>query len=189
MRTAAVVVAAALAASAGPARADDLPSGMFGAVFGVRQGTGPVTRQFGFGALWGMEAGWQPMTTQQRIGWSIKWRTLFSGFWSNEPANLTNELRVLEMDAGVGIRITPKPGSLRYLDLGGGAALMRSNVPLLPDSCNPPIGCRAFYGPYASAGLEQFVSGNVMLTFEIRVGLIGTGPATLSAITGVKFGV
>src|SRR5262249_39114970 len=83
MRSAPVAALAALALSA-PAVADTLPSGMIGPVVGVRGGLGAVSDEFGTGGLWGIEAGWQPMSPTRRFGFAVRWRTLFSGYWSHE---------------------------------------------------------------------------------------------------------
>jgi len=179
---AAAALVAALAASRPAAAGDDLPRGMIGLVGGVRQGTGAVAPAFGLGMLFGVEAGWQPMSTTQHVGWTARWRVLFSGYLSGQPTNLASSLRVLEMDAGGGIRIAPRPLALRYLFLGGGISMLRSNVPL------PPDNHRSYVGGYGAVGLEQWVGTKLLLTFEVRVGQIG-GPNTLTAMAGVKFGV
>lgn len=75
------------------------------------------------------------------------------------------------------------PACSGTLNLGAGVSLLRSNIPLLPPSTR-----RAYLGPYVSLGLEQYI-GAQALTFELRLGLIGTGPTTLSAIVGFKWGV
>jgi hypothetical protein len=174
----------AITATAPRAAADALPSGTLGFIGGGRQGTGAASATFGLGLLWGVEAGWQPMTTAQRVGWAVRWRVLFSGYLSGQSNNLAGALRAVEVESGAGVRVALRPGLLRYLDLGGGVSLLRSNVPLLPPSTR-----RAYVGPYASIGLEQYVGTSVLLTFEFRIGLIGTGPSTLSAIGGIKFGI
>ncbi len=178
----ALLVALLLAAAAAPAAADTLPSGMIGLVGGVRQGIGPVAPQFALGALWGIEAGWQPMVATRTFGWAVRWRTLFSGYWSADAANTATDLRVVEMDVGGALRIAPDRGKGRLVDLGGGISALRTNVPLAPD------GHRSYFGPYVMAGLEQFVGSTMSVTFEIRIGEIG-GPDTLSALVGIKFGV
>ncbi len=182
---AAAIAAAVTIALGAPseAAADALPSGSIGVVGGVRQGAGAASSTFGLGALLGIEAGWQPMSTSQRVGWAVRWRVLFSGYGSGQANNLAENLRVVEVEGGAGVRIAPRPGLLRYLDLGAGVSLLRSNIPLLPPSTR-----RAYLGPYVSLGLEQYI-GAQALTFELRLGLIGTGPTTLSAIVGFKWGV
>ncbi len=171
-----------LALAAPAAAADTLPSGMIGPIFGGRQGTGAVEPQFGLGALWGIEAGWQPMRQAQRVGLAVRWRTLFSGYWSNDASNVAAQLRVIEMDLGAYGRIAlgQQP---RYFDLGAGWSVMRSNIPLNPD------GKRSYTGPWVGVGLEQFIGSSTSVTFEIRAGEVALGPTTLSAIFGIKFGV
>ncbi|MCE9576773.1 MAG: hypothetical protein K8W52_26745 [Deltaproteobacteria bacterium] len=183
VRAAALGAALVALAPAGRAAADALPSGSIGLVTGVRQGVGATSSTFGLGALWGVEAGYQPMSTSQRVGWAVRWRVLFSGYLSGQSDNLAGNLRAVEVDGGTGLRIAPRPGLLRYLDVGAGVSLLRSNIPLLP-----PSRQRAYLGPYVSVGLEQYV-GSQVITFELRVGVLGTGPTTLSAIAGIKWGV
>ena len=174
--TAAVLLIAAPAAA-------DTPSGMIGPILGVRQGTGDVSQQFGFGALWGIEAGWQPMAPAQQIGYALRWRAIFSGYWSNDASNVADELRVIEMDAGADLRFAPAPGRGRFVDLGGGVSVLRSNVPLAPSDH------RSYVGPYVELGLEQFVGSSPSVTFELRVGEVTSGPDTASAMVGLRFGV
>jgi hypothetical protein len=169
-------------ALASSANADTLPSGMIGPIFGGRQGTGAVGPQFGLGALWGVEAGWQPMRAAQRVGIAVRWRTLFSGYWSNDSSNVADLLRVIEMDLGAYGRVAlgQQP---RYFDFGGGWSVLRSNIPL------PPDAKRSYTGPWVGVGLEQFIGSSTSVTIEIRAGEVAFGPTTLSAIFGVKFGV
>src|SRR6516165_67683 len=127
----ALVLAMVLALAARVA-ADPLPSGMIGPVLGGRQGVGPVEPQFGLGAVLGVEAGWQPMRQQQRVGYALRWRTLFSGYWSADATNVAGDLRVIEMDFGAYARFA-LGGQARYVDLGGGWSVLRANVPLPPD--------------------------------------------------------
>jgi hypothetical protein len=185
-RASLVGVAAALAALTMPAataRADTLPSGMIGPVVGVRDALGAVADQFGFGALWGVEAGWQPMSPNRRVGIAVRWRTLFSGYWSHEPSSVADNLRVIEMDAGLYARIALGETRASFFNLGAGWSLLRANVPL------PPKDRRSYTGPYAGLGLETFVSGSTSITFEMRAGELALGPLTISAIFGVKQGL
>jgi hypothetical protein len=186
MRAALLGLALAAALVAAPARlaaADGLPPGMIGVVGGIRSGTNAVQSQFRIGALWGIEAGWQPMSPTSRFGYAVRWRALFSGFWSAAPSNPASTLRVVEMDVAPSLRIAPRPGQPRFLDVGGGLSLLRSNVPLAPDMK------RAYWGPFVSVGLEQFIGSTMSVTFEIRVGELFIGPTTASAIVGFKVGM
>src|SRR5262245_51595074 len=184
MRTRAALVAilGSVAAHAAPAAADAPPSGMIGPVVGVRSGIGAVGPEFNVGGLWGIEAGWQPIAATRRIGYAIRWRTLFSGYWSGDNSNIADELRVVEMDLGFYGRFAPAAGKPRYIDLGAGWSLLRSNVPLAPDAR------RSYQGPYIGFGLEQLVSASASVSIELRVGEL-TGPDTVSALLGVRFGV
>jgi hypothetical protein len=177
-----VATAAVIVALAGPAAADPLPSGMIGPVIGGRQGIGAVEPQFGLGAVLGVEAGWQPMRALQRVGVALRWRTLFSGYWSADASNVAGDLRVIEMDFGVYGRFA-LGAQARYFDLGGGWSVLRSNVPLNPDDR------RTYDGPFADVGLEQYISASTSVTFELRAGELVLGPTTLSALIGVRFGV
>jgi hypothetical protein len=177
----ALLVAAALALAA-PAAADGLPSGFIGPIIGVRAGVGSVQSQFGLGALWGVEAGWQPMRPQQRVGLALRWRTIFSGYYSADPSNLATDLRVIEMDAGAyGRFAVGRKGG--YFDVGAGWSVLRANVPLAPRDQ------RSYTGPYAAVALEKFVSDSTSASFELRVGELALGPATWSAIFGLRFGI
>ncbi|HTJ46146.1 MAG TPA: hypothetical protein VL463_28770 [Kofleriaceae bacterium] len=165
-----------------PARADGPPSGIIGPIFGAREGILDVGPQFQLGALWGVEAGWQPMRPAQRIGLALRWRTIFSGYWSADSSNVAAGLRVIEMDGGAYARFAVSDKG-RYFDLGGGWSVLRSNVPLAPKNQ------RSYTGPWAGLALEQLIGDSTFVTFEIRAGELASGPTTLSAIFGVKFGV
>ena len=172
----------ALLAVASTAHADGPPSGVIGPIFGARQGILAVGPQFELGALWGVEAGWQPMRPAQRVGIALRWRTIFSGYWSADASNVAADLRVIEMDGGVYARLA-LGNKGRYVDLGGGWSVLRSNVPLAPKDK------RSYTGPYAGLALEQMIGDSTFVTFELRAGELAFGPTTLSAIFGVKFGV
>ena len=173
---------ATVTALVGSANADTLPSGMIGPVIGGRQGIGDVEQQFGLGAVWGVEAGWQPMRAQQRVGRALRWRTLFSGYWSADSSNVAGGLRVIEMDLGGYLRFA-LGGRARYVDLGAGASVLRANVPL------PPSDSRVYEGLFGELGLEQYVDTSTSVSFALRVGELGWGPTTISALIGVRFGV
>jgi hypothetical protein len=165
-----IVVAALLVAA--PAAADGLPSGFIGPIIGVRAGVGSVQSQFGLGALWGVEAGWQPMRP----------RAIFSGYYSANASSLTTDLRVIEMDAGAyGRFAVGRKGG--YFDVGAGWSVLRANVPLAPKDQ------RSYTGPYAAVALEKFISDSTSASFELRVGEVALGPATWSAIFGLRFGI
>jgi hypothetical protein len=180
-------IAAAAVAAARPAAADTLPNGMIGLVGGARSGVAAVGPQFRVGAVWGIEAGWQP-SSLNRLGYAVRWRTLFSGYWSDAPDNPATNLRVVEMDLAPYLRFEVRGQESRgnaphFVNVGFGVSLLRSNVPLAPDDR------RSYWGPYAAFGLEQFVGTSMSVTFEARVGELFTGPTTASALFGIKFGV
>ena len=57
--------------------------------------------------------------------------------------------------------------------------------PISLDRAVPPDNDRLYLGPYGSIGLDQYLGASTMLSFAVRYGLIGTGPASL----GVRFGI
>jgi hypothetical protein len=175
------VVALAVLLASGTARADEMPKGRMAAAFGIRNGTEALGSDFGLGVLYGVQAAWEPMPDGSRIGYAIQWEVL-RGDFGNDPAAITGGLEILEMSLGARLRFAPQDPA-RTLFLGGGGSLLRSNAPLPPDEK------RNYAGGFAGLGLEQLVYRRALLTLEVRYGLIGNGPGSLSVVLGVGFGV
>lgn len=166
------------------ARAEPLPSGSLGIMFGAGGGTGRYARSLGLGYYqFGAQAAWQPMTTEQRVGYSLKWAFLFGTMYHAESAQIDIYLRTLQMDFLAGLRIRPGESRLRYLALRGGVELFRTNEPVKPD------GGRAFVGPVADAAIEQYAFGAVLFNADVRYGLIGSGPAEIAILVGASISV
>jgi len=187
MRGAAILAACALAAAAGaarPARAEPLPSGSLGIMFGAGGGTGRYARSLGLGYFqFGAQAAWQPMTTERRVGYSLKWSFVFGTMYDADSATVDLYLRTLQMDFLIGARIRPGDSRSRYLALRGGVELFRANQPIMPDNS------RAFVGPVVDAAFEQYAFGAVLFNVDVRYGLIGTGPAEIALFAGASISV
>ena len=83
-------------AVAAPARAEPLPSGSLGVMFGAGGGTGKYARTLGLGYYqFGAQAAWQPMTTERRIGWSLKWSFVFGTMYGADSARIDLYAHVL----------------------------------------------------------------------------------------------
>ena len=177
----AVILALAIAPAA---RAEPLPSGSLGIMFGAGGGTGKYARSLGLGYYqFGAQAAWQPMTTEQRFGWSLKWSFVFGTMHNAESARIDLYLRTLQMDFLAGLRIRPGESRLRYLALRGGVELFRSNEPIAPDDQ------RAFVGPVADVAFEQYAFGAMLFNVDVRYGLIGAGPAEIALFVGASISV
>ena len=63
-----------------PAMAEKLPSGAMGLIVGAVAGTGPDANRLGVGYIdvLSFQAAWQPMDSEQRIGWTMRWSTIFT---------------------------------------------------------------------------------------------------------------
>jgi hypothetical protein len=185
MRAASVLaVIGAAAAAALPARAEPLPSGSIGIMFGAGGGTGRYARSLGLGYYqFGAQGAWQPMTTERRIGWSLKWSFVFGTMYDAESSRVDLRLRTLQMDFLAGLRIRPGESRRRYLALRGGVELLRANEPIQPD------GKRVFVGPVADAAIEQYAFGAVLFNVDVRYGLIGAGPAEIALLVGASISV
>lgn len=177
---AALAVAALLLATT-PARADTMPSGRLSLVGGVRNGTGALGDAFGLGAMYGVEASWEPMRDGQRVGYAIHWNVLLGDFGADMAA-ITGGLDILEMSLGARLRFAPAD-TARTIFLGGGAATLRANAPL------PPTDDRSYLGGFAGLGVEQLAWKRALVTVELRYGLIGPGPESLTFLLGVGFGI
>jgi hypothetical protein len=178
-----LVVVAALAVAL-PARAEPLPSGSLGVMFGAGAGTGKYAHSLGLGYYqFGAQAAWQPMTTERRLGWSLKWSFVFGTMYGADSARIDLYLRTLQMDFLAGLRIRPGESRLRYIALRGGVELFRSNEPIQPDAA------RAFVGPVADLAVEQYAFGAVLFNVDVRYGLIGSGPAEIALLAGASIAV
>lgn len=179
----AVALAATLVALAPPARAEPLPAGSLGLLFGVFSGTGPDARRVGYGYLapWppSFHAAWQPMSTERRYGFAVRWSTIFHETLDAEAAQVEG-LRTMQMDLTVGLRLRPGTDVGRYFTIRTGPALFRANQTI------PPKMHRAFAGAVASVGFEQYLFGAFLLDFDVRYGLIATGPSEIVFTVGAS---
>jgi hypothetical protein len=166
-----------------PARAESLPSGSMGVMFGAGAGTGKYAHTLGVGYYkFGAQAAWQPMTREQRIGWSLKWAFAFGTMYGADAARIDIYLRTFQMDFMAGLRLRPGASPRRYLALRGGVELFRSNEVIERNQ-------RAFVGPVAAAAIEQYAFGAFMFNVDVRYGLIGAGPAEIAVMAGVSISV
>ncbi len=178
----ALAVAGALAAAPAAARADDLPSGQLGTVGGVRQGTGQLGEVFGLGGMLGMRAGWQRSSTERHWSFGVGWEVLWGFFAANDPGISNESLRLLEMNLGLRVRRLLGQGTPRFLLLQSGVTVLRSNVPIPPDSE------RNYVGPYVGLGIEQYLLGRFLLTVEWRYGVLVGGPGSLTGLISFSVG-
>ena len=176
-------LAIGLAGAAVPVRADSLPAGSMGVMFGAGGGTGQYARKLGLGYYkFGAQAAWQPMTTSRRIGWSLKWQFAFGTMYGADAARIDIYLRTFQMDFMAGLRLRPGASPRRFLALRGGVELFRSNEVIERNQ-------RAFVGPVAAAAIEQYAFGAFLFNLDVRYGLIGAGPAQIAVLAGVSISV
>ena len=177
---AALAVLGTLATRTPAARAEELPSGTIGFMFGVLSGTGADAKRLGFGFYqFGMQAMWQPTSTERAWGWSLRWGTMFGTLYNGSAAQIDNALHTMQMDLQAGLRFRPWKTPTRYLTARIGGELLRANEPI------PPLMQRAFVGGIASVGVDQYVGG-FMFNVDVRYGLIGDdGPRELALLIGV----
>ena len=157
-----------------------LPVGRIGVNLGVRQGLGRLGNDFGVGMVGGIEAGYHPTRLDQRLSLGAFWAVRRSWFGDDE-ASIAGSLDLIELDFGARLRLAQQLGVPRFLVLGAGASVLRTNVPL------PPDDRRNYVGPYASLGFEFFV-GKVLLGVDARYGLIALGPGSLSWTLSASLG-
>lgn len=187
-RISAVLALVLVAALGSPAMAQDegdgdgLPAGKFGISVGVRQGVGSLGGDFGLGAVGAVEAGFHPGALDRLLSAGLHWSVIWGWFGFDDAASVTGSLKLLEFNFGLRFRRQLAEGAPRFLVIGGGATLLRSNVPIPPDSE------RVYLGPYLTLGVEQFVSNSVILSFEARYALLFNGPGGISLALGISFG-
>lgn len=177
------VAALAMALAApGSAVAEELPAGKFGVVAGLRQGLGALSDNFGVGLLYGVQAGWQPTRAASPWSFGIEWSWLRGNLGADDPATIDGGLAIIEMSTGLRVRrLFGSQGAPQFLVVGVGGSLLRTNIPIPPDTE------RTYAGAYASAGFELYVGGTYLVTLEARYGLIA-GPGSLSALASFSFG-
>ncbi|WP_428264230.1 hypothetical protein [Haliangium sp.] len=179
------VLALGLVGTAGAARAqaadDELPAGRIGAGIGLRAGLGRLGSDFGLGLVGSIEAGYHPTSRGQRVSLGVSWAVRRGWFGYDDEASVAGSLHLTEFDFGGRMRIAITPSGRRFLTLGAGASLLRTNVPV------PPDDERTYWGGYGTVGVEFFVLGYLMNS-EIRYGPIGAGPASISFMAGVSLG-
>ncbi|MEO8703516.1 MAG: hypothetical protein ABI867_25940 [Kofleriaceae bacterium] len=177
MRALLIVVLLARAAAA-----ESLPSGSMGIIVGAVAGTGPDANRLGYGYLepLSFHAAWQPMRTESRVGWAVRWTTMFTSTYGASAAEVA-DLQTMQMDFTLGLRVRPWGNVRRYLTVRGGPALFRANQTI------PPKMQRAFIGPVASIGFEQYLIGTLLLLdFDVRYGLIGDAPTQIVFTAGLS---
>jgi hypothetical protein len=176
---AAMIVAMGVAPpSAHAQREDELPAGRIGASVGVKQGTGGLGGDFGVVA--GIEAGYHPTRLDQRFSVGGFWAVRRSWF-GEDDTSIAGALNLIELDFGGRLRVALERGAPRFLVLGGGASLLRANVPL------PPDDSRHYVGPYGSLGFELYVN-DILIGLEARYGLLALGPGSFSVLGSVSLG-
>jgi hypothetical protein len=155
------------------ASAEPLPAASFELVGGATSGAGADAKSMGFGYLFGAEAAWQPMSTERRWGWSVRWSVLFGGLYDGQAEQVNPPLRTVQMDGTLGLRFRPWATPARYLTARGGVGLLRAN--------DPVDGGRAFVGPVAAVGIDQYI-GIMVLGVDLRAGLLANGPEQLALV-------
>ena len=183
MRVAGVAVASMIALATGRAVAEPLPPGSMGVVvLGGQAGTGADAKRLGFGYVFpflSFQAAWQPMSTERRVGWTVRWTTMFYESYSASAAQVTG-LETMQMDLTVGIRIRPGSDPRRYITARAGPGLLRANQTI------PPANDRAFLGAATSVGFQQYFVGTLLLLdVDVRYGLIG-GPSEIAVTAGIS---
>jgi hypothetical protein len=156
------------------AQSETLPSGTIGASTILMTGTGSTRKQLGVGFGVGFTAAWQPMRTDQFIGYGLRWSTQFLFFNyldQAESARINTRLKMYQADFGARARITIAPGN--YLTLGGGLALLRSTEPVIAE------GAKSWAGPFSAFGLERYVLSGLLMTIDLRYGLLLQGPSSI----------
>jgi len=186
MRGRCVAVALAVGLAVGPrtAASEPLPSGSMGVVVaGGIAGTGAFANRLGFGYVFpflSFQAAWQPMTTERRVGWTLRWTTIFASTYRASAAQVTG-LETMQMDLTAGVRIRPGDSPRRYITARGGPGLLRAN-----QTIPPKMNQRAFVGGVASVGFQQYFVGTLLLLdVDVRYGLIG-GPSQIALTAGIS---
>lgn len=181
----ALVGLAVVVLAAGPARADATRPGAIGIVGGLLSGTGADAKRIGYGYYWfGGQASWQQMFSPTgRWGWTARATTIFGTLpqhWRNATAAQVDDLKTVQMDLTLGVRVRPAANPSRYVTLRVGGEALRTNQPI------PPRNERAFLGVVASVGLDQYLGSSALLSLDVHYGMLtGGGPDQIALIAGI----
>ena len=178
---------ALLGLTAGSARADDddLPSGKIGIFGAIRENLGELGKSYGNGWMMGIDALYQPTRPGQTYSFGLAWSAAVIGrFGADDVEVADSPLKIVEMTAGLRMRRAIGDTVPHYLFVGGGGAVLRTNVPV------PPDDKRLYYGGYGGLGYEQYVRflGRSLLSFEARYSLLGRGPQSVTFLFGIGWG-
>lgn len=177
MRT--LVAFAALAIAARSARAEKLPPGSIGMVVGAASGLSADASRLGFGYQLGAQAAWQPMNTERAFGPALTWSFVFGTMYDAEAASVGDQLLTFQMDITAGVRFRLWREASRYLTVRVGGQLMRANQIVLPSME------RAFVGPVASVGIDQYAFGQLLINVDVRVSqVLGDNPTIIALMFG-----
>jgi hypothetical protein len=187
-RIAALALALALGAAA-PAAAQDMPRGQFGMTGALRKNLGELAQSYGLGYLWGFMAGYQVTRPEEALSLGLAWQTLFGhsqffGWLGQDDAEIASgSLGYLEMSIGLKLRyLLPSETVPRFVFVTTGGSLLRTDVPV------PPSDSRLHGGAYVGAGYEQYTFGDLLGSLEVRYGLFGPGPASVSFMLSLSVG-
>lgn len=179
----AVLASLAVAATAGAARAEPsepLPAGRLAVVAGVRTGTGALFDSIGTGGVLGFEAGYAPLRAPQTIGIGLSWSILWS-YYGDGSARVADSLSMVELDAGVRVRLMLGARRRSVVFIGGGPALTRTNEPLFVD------GDRSYLAGWGAIGVETVPLG-VLVSTSVRFAAIDNGRGTIGLMLSIGGG-
>nr|HEX4316214.1 hypothetical protein [Kofleriaceae bacterium] len=174
------LVVAVIAFGAARAHAEPLPPGSLQFASGIQGGAGVDAKRLGFGYQVGAQAAWQPMQTQQRVGWAVRWSTMFGASYDADAARI-DTLRTVAGELTIGARIKPGARPGRYITVRGGFELFRSNQVIAPQNV------RDFAGPVANVGYELYLKNTFLLSADVHYGMIANGPEQVAIV--FAFGV
>jgi hypothetical protein len=181
MRLLAAAGAVAAAALTSPAaHADPMPTGRISGQAGLKAGTGGFASRMGLGAAVGVEAAYQPLRPDRSLGWGLSWSATW-GYYG-DAARIAGSLWTLELLAGARVRVPLGVRRRQVLFLGGGGGLLRLN--------EPPVdgGERSYLGPWAAAGVEGLLFGELQVGLEARYVAAGADEGTIGLLLSFGFG-
>lgn len=179
----AVVASLAVAAAATTARAEPsepLPAGRLAVIAGVRTGTGSLYNSIGTGGVLGFEAGYAPLRAPQTIGIGLSWSILWS-YYGDGSARIADSMSMVELDAGVRVRLMLGARRRSVVYVGGGPALTRTNEPLFAD------GDRSYLAGWGAIGVETLPFG-LLVTTSVRFAAIDNGRGTIGLMFSLGSG-
>ena len=149
---------------------------------GAKRNVSVLGDQFGTGLVLGVDAGYQLAYFASRLSLELGSAALFGWTGANNPAEFAGQLKSVELSASVRLHLHTGDLTPRSFYIGGGGAILRTNIPV------PPNDQRQHFGPFGVIGVRQFLGGYAV-SLDARYGILFSDqPTGLTLVLGISLG-